>query len=188
MEIDTRDPNNWVARRSGPGKEVAGKKAARRPLLLGPAGSDWELFAEAPAPEPPAAPPENRRQKWLLRIGALFFLVMLAFTLAHGASEKKALPALLLGVWQSSNPHYADCYMEITPATIQFGNAQHGYLLYFVSSFEEVIEGGQTVYLIHYTDQQGVKYEVRMCHRFRPREALYFKNQPKVLWSRRPAA
>jgi hypothetical protein len=185
MDIDTRDPNNWVARRPGPGREVAAKNTARRPLLLGPAGSDWELFAEAPAPKP-AAPPENRRQKWLIRIGALFFLVLLAFTLARGASEKRGLPDPLLGVWQSSDPKYANCYMEITPATIQFGNVQRGYLLYFVSSFENVSEGGGT-YLIHYTDLQGVKYQMSLSHKPKPRETIYFTNQPKVLWTRRPS-
>ena len=186
MQIDTSDPNNWVARKRDPIREAAAKNPARRPLLLGPAGSDWELFAEEPPPKP-AAPPENRRQKWLIRVGALFFLVLLAFTLARGASEKRGLPDPLLGVWQSPDPHYADCYMEITPATIQFGNAQRGYLLYFVSSFQEVSQDGQPTYLIFYTDLKGVKYQMSMRHAPKPKETIYFKNQPKVLWTRRPS-
>jgi len=184
MRIDTTDPNNWVAQTSGPGREAAAKHAARRPV--GQARAEWELVTEAPAPKP-AAPPENRRQKWLIRVGALFFLVMLAFTLARGASEKRGLPDPLLGVWQSSDPHYADCFMEITPATIQFGNAQRGYLLYFVSYFQEVSEGGST-YLIHYTDLKGVKYQMSLSYKPRPQATIYFKNQPKVLWTRRPSA
>jgi hypothetical protein len=184
MRIDTTDPNNWVARRPGPTRELAGEKAARGPVRR--ARAEWELVTEAPAPKP-AAPPENRRQKWLIRIGALFFLVLLAFALAQGASEKKNLPDLLLGVWQSSDPKYADCYMEITPATIQFGNARRGYLLYFVSYFQEVSQDGQPTYLIYYTDMKGVKYQMSMRHTARPRETIYFKNQPKVLWSRRPS-
>jgi hypothetical protein len=184
--MDTPVPHNTVARRRGSRRELAAKNLARRPLPLRPARADWQVVAEDPAPTP-ATRAENRRQKWLIRIGALFFLVLLALTLAHGASEKKNLPDLVLGVWQSSDAKYLDCFMEITPATIQFGNAQRGYLLYFVSSYEEFNEAGQTTYLIHYTDRKGVKYQMSMRYKPKPREGIYFKNQPKVLWSRRPS-
>jgi hypothetical protein len=145
-----------------------------------------EPEVQTAAPAPPASS-GNRRQRMLIRIGVLIPLVLLGFTLARGASENKHLPDSLLGVWQTTDEHYADCYMEIAAATLMFGNAERGYLLYFVSSVEETHEGGQTSYLIHYTDLDGVKYEMSLSYRPSPHETLSFKNQQKVVWNRRPA-
>ena len=134
----------------------------------------------------PAAPRENRRQKWLIRIGVLFPLILLGFTLAHGAGENKNLPADILGVWQTSADQYPDCYLEITPATVMFGNVEHGYVLYFVSFVEENHEGRQATYVVHYTDLDGAKYEMTIYYTPQPHETVFFKNQEKVLWTRRP--
>jgi hypothetical protein len=141
---------------------------------------------EVPAPKP-APSAENRRQSLLIRIGVLVPLVLLVITLARGAGEKKAIPDYLQGVWQSSDAHYADCSMEITPATVQFGNAQRGYLLYFVSSVELVPDAGQTSYIIHYTDLDGLKYQMSLRYNARPQPTLNFRNQPGVQWTRRPS-
>ena len=142
----------------------------------------------APAPSPaPAANAGNRRQKMLIRIGVLLPLVLLTLTLARGARGNKNLPDALLGVWQSTSPEYTDCYLEISPATIVFGNAEQGYLLYFVSSVEESPEGGQTTYKVHYTDQDGLKYQMTISHIRGPNERLMFKHGMGGNWTRRPS-
>jgi hypothetical protein len=137
-------------------------------------------------PQAPASS-GNRRQKLLIRIGLLLPLVLLAITLARGAAEKKQLPDSILGVWVTSNPEYAHCYMEITPATVVFGNAQNGYLLYFVSSYEEFNDSGRTTYVVHYTDLDGMKYQMSIVHTSGPREMVYFSHNPSVGWTRRPS-
>ena len=129
----------------------------------------------------------NRRQKLLIRIGVLLPLVLLAITLARGAAEKKQLPDSILGVWETSSPQYANCYMEITPATVLFGNAQNGYILYFVSSYEDFHNSGRDTYVVRYTDLDGMKYQMSIVHMTRPREIVYFSHQPGVGWTRRPS-
>ena len=146
-----------------------------------------EPQAEA-APPPPATSSGSRRQKILIRIGVLIPLVLLALTLARGADERQYLPDSLLGVWETSDAHYADCYMEITPATVLFGNTEKGYLMYFVSSIEESRQGPNTTYVVHYTDLDGVKYQMSIVHRTTPQEMLFFSHQAGVVWTRRPAA
>jgi hypothetical protein len=145
-----------------------------------------EPAVEAPSPGP-AAGSGNRRQKILIRIGVLLPLVLLAFTLARGANENKYFPDHLLGVWQSSDGSYADCYMEITPATVLFGNAEKGYLLYFVSSVEESPAPTHTTYVVHYTDLDGIKYQMSLVYSPTPQETIYFSHQAKVAWTRRPS-
>jgi len=105
----------------------------------------------------PDSPPVNRRQKFLLRAGVLIPLLLLVFTFARGARETRYHPDRVLGVWQTSDRRYADCYMEVTPATIIFGNSQRGYLLYFVSSVQERNDGRQDTFLLHYTDLDGIQ-------------------------------
>jgi hypothetical protein len=153
------------------------KKRAPRVYII----EEPEVTVPAPAPKP-----GNRRQKWLIRIGVLLPLVLLTFTLARGARENKHLPQALLGVWQSSSQQYTDCYMEITPGTIVFGNAEHGYLLYFVSSVEESPGRGQTTYTVHYTDLDGLKYQMTINHIPGPKETLIFEHHMGGIWTRRP--
>lgn len=136
----------------------------------------------------PVPRPVNRRQRMLIRIALLLPFVLLTYTIVRGAGEKKVLPNSLLGVWVTSDARYADCYLEITPATVVFGSAKKGYLIYFVSSFEDAHSAGQSQYRIHYTDTNGLKYQLTVVHSLRPRESLFFGHQPGVLWTRRPAS
>lgn len=142
----------------------------------------------AAAPAAPQVRPEARRQEWLLRIGVLIPLVLLIFTLTRGAEIRPTLPEYLLGTWESSAPGYADCYMEISAARIVFGNAEQGYTLYFVSRFEQVVDGAQTVTVVHYTDLDGHAYQMSLGYNRFPKETIQLKNQPKVLWERRPSS
>jgi hypothetical protein len=142
---------------------------------------------KAQATEPPFSA-EGRRQRLLIRIGVLLPLLLLGFTLMRGASEKRDLPGYLVGIWQTEAPKYADCYMEITPARIVFGNAEQGYTLYFVSRFEQVFDRGETVTVVHYTDLDGRQYQMELVYTGRPRESIRFKNQPMIVWERRPAS
>jgi hypothetical protein len=132
-----------------------------------------------------AAVAGSRRQKLLIYIGVLIPLVLLAISLARGASETWSVPAYLLGVWESPQADYADSYMEITPATIEFDNVEGGYSLYFVTSSEQIRDGGQSYDIVHYRDLEGAEYQMSICYQPRPQESLYFKNQPKVVWKRR---
>jgi hypothetical protein len=134
----------------------------------------------------PAEKPGRRRQEILLRIGVLIPLVLLVITLARGTNVRKTLPDYLLGTWQSSSPEYADCYMEITPARLVFGNAENGYTLYFVSQFEQISEGGQNTIVVHYTDLDERAYEMSVVYTRYPEEHIQFKHKPSVVWERRP--
>jgi len=157
-----------------------------RPQSRGVPRVEIVMEPEIASPKPRGRP-ENRRQTWLIRIGLLIPLLLLSITLTHGARENKHLPADLLGVWDTTNGHYADCYMEITPATIVFGNVERGYILYFVSSVEESHEGQQDTYVVHYTDLDGVLYQMSLVHTSKPRETIFLKNQANVVWTRRPS-
>ena len=134
----------------------------------------------------PQAGTEGRRQKLLIRVGLLLPLLLLCFTLTRGASEKRNLPDYLLGVWRTDAGEYADCYLEITPARVIFGNADGGYALHFVTYYEQLSEGSETTTVVHYTDLDGREYQMSLVYSKLPHETLRLKNQQKVVWERRP--
>lgn len=133
----------------------------------------------------PQATRGSGRQKFLIRAGILLPLVLLVQTLAHSAGEVRLLPAFLQGTWETSDSRYIDCSMEITPGTVSFDNGEKGYLLYFISSVEEIHNGGRGEYLVHYTDLDGVKYQMSLVYSPRPRESVHFSHQAGVIWTRR---
>ena len=90
-------------------------------------------------------------------------------------------------MWETTDSHYADCCMEVTPGTVLFGNAEKGYLLYFVSSVEENHDRGESTYGVHYTDRDGMKYQMSLAYTAGPHEKLSFSHQAGVIWTRRPS-
>jgi hypothetical protein len=130
----------------------------------------------------------SRREKLLIRAAIVMLVSLLGFMLMRGAARNQNLPEGVLGVWVSSVPKYANCSMEITPVTIQFSNADGGFLNYFVTSVEETQQRDRTTYMIHYTDLDGANYETSLVYVPAPHELIYFTHQTNVAWTRRPAS
>ncbi len=123
------------------------------------------------------------------RFTFLVLLAVLGMIVLGGAQTPLLLPGVLSGVWQTSSANYANCYMEFSPITIVFGTAEQGNAaLYFVTRVEESKESGEINYLIHYTDSFNVRYEMDLRYKPGPNAILYLKNQPGVIWKKRPSA
>ena len=150
---------------------------------------DIYIIEEEPkvkAPESEASG-NNRRQKLLVRIGILLPLVLLFHTLAPNVHGNKQLPDFLQGTWETTDSRYEDCSMEITPGLVTFDTGERGSLLYFITSVEGTHDGGRAEYLVHYTDLDGMKYQMSLVYSSKPEETVHFSHQAGVLWTRRPS-
>jgi len=94
------------------------------------------------------------------------------------AGESEALPAGLLGVWESHALAYAGRYFELRPTQVIFGTGGHRLSMHpieFVHS-EAVAEGGR-LYTLRYRGDDGDSRELRLLFRDAPGRTLRFSNR-----------
>lgn len=123
--------------------------------------------------------------------GILLALAMFAAIFGSQCEKSKTVPGELIGVWRTSAPKYADCYLELTEDLIIFANEAHldKKDVNRISGIKRTDRGKEVLYTFSYEVYfEGKKgQECKLSFYYEPSEggAIRFKNQPKMKWIKR---
>ena len=115
----------------------------------------------------------------------LFISLMILF-FGFQCGGKKALPDNLIGVWETSDPKYADRIFEITRNEVIFQTGETTFDTYSIKSIEmEKVPGGQSLlYTITYKNIEGLEYKFSFFYDPAGNGAIRFKNQDQFVWTK----
>ena len=117
-------------------------------------------------------------------VGLLIFLIIIL-----GCESKKiaAVPENLIGVWGTSDPAYADRPFEITRYEVIFHTGEQTSDTYPIKSIEMEKTPGEegTLYIINYTNREGLKYEFSFYYNPAREGEIRYKNQRQMLWTKK---
>ena len=101
--------------------------------------------------------------------------------------EKAAVPEQLIGVWQTTDPKYADHPFEIKKDTLIFeqGLGYFDFDVFPIVDIEKSDADGQSLYIIHYLIPAGRKFEFSFYYLPEGGGTIRFKNQPQMKWTKR---
>ena len=122
--------------------------------------------------------------------GILLALVMFASIFGSQCEETVTVPGELVGVWETSEPKYKGCYLELTEDLIIFANRAHldKKDVNRISGIKKTDRGKQILYTFsyefYYEDKRG--QECKFSFYYDPSEggAIRFKNQLKIKWKK----
>jgi hypothetical protein len=115
----------------------------------------------------------------------LLVLVLLAMIFGCQSGSEKTVPDVLLGVWKTSEPKYADRFFELTKDTIIFGIGGDGADTYPIASVEETRDEEGLLYNIHYQNREGQQYTFSIYYDSNNHGVIRFKNQKHFTWTRK---
>jgi hypothetical protein len=98
-----------------------------------------------------------------------------------GPESSKTVPDDLMGVWKTSDPKYADTFIELTRTTIVFGFADGTADVRTVASVEKVREDGNLLYTVFYVDPEQQQYKLSFYYEAAG-GVMRWKNQRTIAW------
>jgi hypothetical protein len=116
--------------------------------------------------------------------GILIALLMLPVLLGCGPEKTKTIPEDLLGTWKTSEPKYADTFIELMRDSIIFGLAEGPPRVHPVLAVEKLREKGNLLYTIRYQDEERESYNFSFYYDPSGGGTLQWKNQPGILWTK----
>jgi hypothetical protein len=120
-----------------------------------------------------------RRIIWTA-VGVTLFIVLVLFA---WQPPNKNVPEQLIGEWHTEDPNYDGRSLEINLISISFGTGEGKVTTGFINNIKEVREGVRVLYTISYT-QDDVVSEVSFYYDVAKGEAIRFKNQQTVVWTK----
>lgn len=118
----------------------------------------------------------------------LLVAVAVLTSMAGLQCQKKAtVPEQLIGVWQTTDPKYADHPFEIKEDTLIFeqGLGYFDFDVFPIVDIEKSNADGQILYIIHYLIPAGRKFEFSFYYLPEGGGTIRFKNQPEMKWTKR---
>jgi hypothetical protein len=101
-------------------------------------------------------------------------------------SKERKVPEELIGIWETSEPQYADSTIELTPREIIFSNPEIGRRVNRIMEIKRSPAGRKTLYDIHYEDDQRLDYTLSLYHlRINEEGILQFRFKEELVWRRR---
>ena len=92
----------------------------------------------------------------------------------------------MFGVWETEEPRYQSCYMEIQEERIIFYNSEQGVDLVHISGIESIPKGNRTLYHIRYKDNEGLEYLLSLFFMHTAKgDFIQFQNQMEIQWSKK---
>lgn len=111
----------------------------------------------------------------------LVFLLVIAMPFSH---RYRPAPSELTGVWRTTEPTYADRFLEIRSVFVVFGTGGNRGELYFFTHVEKVPGEENTEYILWYEGDDGVEYRVSLIYRPGDPPTLHLKNKQGVIWTK----
>lgn len=94
------------------------------------------------------------------------------------------MPGDLLGVWRTTDPAYADRFLEVTKTTVRFGNDTEEVGTLGVEEVRQLeSESGKRLYQIKYLSAEGYEYLLQVEHSAAS-ATLRLANQSQMVWKR----
>ncbi len=114
------------------------------------------------------------------------FLVAVTLLIAHGGCESKndTVPVHLIGEWQTSDPQYADRFLEFTRRGVTFGTGGYSADVYRIDNVKVSRDKGQTLYTITYVDSDLDEYKLSFYYHTSDGGVITFKNQGHLTWKK----
>jgi hypothetical protein len=125
------------------------------------------------------APPAESRSLAVPLIAAAFVLAIGVLVSRAWPAEGISVPAEFEGVWVSSDPRYANRWLEITPATVHFAIDSAAILPWQHPIRRTTVDNGGVTIVYESAAGEG---ELRLR---REKGGIVFANQPEVIWRRR---
>ena len=116
------------------------------------------------------------------RISAL--IAMAAMVVACQVRKDPTLPSVLVGVWKTMSPQYADRFFEIGPRSIVFATGDGNTEAYPIVAVDEVREADGVLYTISYRNHDGQEYRLGVYHDPSNAGVIHFKHQRKIQWTK----
>ena len=92
----------------------------------------------------------------------------------------------MFGVWETEEPRYQHCYIEIQKERIIFYNSEQGVDLYRISGIEPIPKGNRILYHINYKDNEGLEYLLSLFFMHTAKgDFIQFQNQMEFQWSKK---
>lgn len=127
-------------------------------------------------------PPRRRVGASLSRF--LFFMAIIGVMGCQGSAIKEA-PDEIIGTWETADPLFKGCTMEITPYRIVFTNPLEGMTRNYIMEIRKFAEGTRTLYEITHVNESGLDYLLSLYYiRSEGEEMIRIKNRDEVKWTR----
>ena len=111
-------------------------------------------------------------------------LALLTTIFGCQAPTEKTVPDVLLGVWKTSEPKYADRFLELKKDAIIFGTGGDTFDHYPVEGVEQTSDEGGLLYHIYYLNREGQRYTFSIYYDSKDHGVIRFKNQKTFTWTR----
>ena len=119
--------------------------------------------------------------------GIVLAFSVLAVLAGCGPERTKTVPDELVGVWRTTDPKYADRFLELTKTTISFGTGGQDSYTRTVVAVEKRRGNGDTLYTVVYVDPQG-EYKFSLYYEAVGGGLIRYKNQKGIAWTRQRGA
>ena len=119
--------------------------------------------------------------KWILLILGIFITVILYNV---DPSENLFVPDEMTGRWESDSPKYKDRYLELSTVSVVYGTGVDTIDVNFVQSIAKQVEGGKTVYTIHYKNSTGEKGKISFFWNPSNNGEIRLKGQKEMTWKK----
>jgi hypothetical protein len=102
----------------------------------------------------------------------------------QGSTIKQA-PDEIIGTWETADPLFRGCTMEITPYRLVFANPLTGMTRNYIMGIKKSPEGTRTLYEITHENEAGLDYLLSLYYiRLEGEEMIRLKNRDEVKWTR----
>ncbi len=112
-------------------------------------------------------------------------MIAIALLGCHPFKDKN-IPEELLGVWETSEPRYANCTFTLKQEMIIFSNPVSHLNVNFISNIEKFIETDRILFEIFYGDTGGGEYKLSLFYCKTPNGGeVRFRNQMEIVWTKK---
>jgi hypothetical protein len=125
---------------------------------------------------------DKMKPKWILVGLVIIAIVALSTFLLR---KPTLFPDELVGVWMTSDPRYADRFLDLSKVTIIFGTGKDNIDIYFISNVEKTVQDKAILYTVHFHNQEGLEDKVSFYYDPQNSGTIRFKNQKQITWTRR---
>jgi hypothetical protein len=123
-----------------------------------------------------------------MRPRVVFVLLVVVTVLAGCGPERPTVPKELIGVWQTSDPKYADRPFEIRKDVLIFktGEWAFDFAVYAIARVEKRNEEGNLLYVITYIVPVNLEYKFSFFYTAAHGGEIRFRHQRNMVWRRAP--
>jgi len=116
------------------------------------------------------------------KVTTLLILIVLLWGCSPGGEE--SFPLELIGIWNTNEPRYDGCSIEIQNNQIIFSNIHEDHIEFNrIEKIKKSQKNGKTMYNIDFVNKEGLEFNISLVYMKTSKyEVIFYKNQTDVLW------